>query len=237
MGLRRVVVALAAASLVILPSSASAGGDSETRLRFTASESGRFAVDRSAFHNDGVLRGGVGRVKGTYRFGSGYPHDRITAAHHSSLNPGRRAFSYGVEVRVPANAVWAHDEMSVIRHGDSETAGGDYKLQLVQTDRGTVSAVCAMHDGRGGSGYVRGPGDLETVDDGRWHTITCARQPADGTVSLTIDDHTRTRRASLSGSIVGYEPLLLGVQLRNTRPGFREQFVGRMDDVTIAVYE
>lgn len=233
---RHVVAALAAACLAILPSSASAGADEQTRLLFTATESGRYAVDRSAFHNDGVLRGGVDRSKGAYRFRAGYPHDRIKAAHHSSLNPGHLAFFYGVRLRVPVNARWAHDEMSVIRHGDSETAGGDYKMQLVRTDRGTVSAVCAMHDGRGGSGYVRGPGRLDTVNDGRWHTVTCSRQPADQTISLTIDDHTRTRHASLAGPLVGHEPMLLGVQPRNTRRGFREQFVGRMDDVTVAVF-
>ena len=237
MGPRRIVVALAAACLAVLPSSAAAGSDAGTRLLYTASESGRFAVDRSTFGNDAVLRGGVDRAKGAYRFRPGYPHDRIKAAHHSSLNPGRRAFSYGVEVRVPANAAWAHDEMSVLRHGDSETPSGDYKLQLVQTDRGTVSAVCAMHDGRGGSGYVRGSVGLDTIDDGRWHTITCARQPTDRTVSLTIDGQTRTRPATLSGSIIGDQPLLLGVQPRNTRRGFREQFVGRMDDIHIAVHE
>ena len=100
-----------------------------------------------------------------------------------------------------------------------------------------MSAVCVIHDDTGGSGYVGGPGPLETVDDGRWHTITCARQPSNGTISLTIDGHTTTRPASLDGPIIGYEPLLLGVQLRNAGQGFREQFVGRMDDVIIAVQD
>lgn len=206
------------------------------RLLLRASEtSGPVAVDSSRFHHSGVLKGGVGRLDGAYRFHSGYPRDRIRVEDHPSLSPGRRAFAFGADVRVHPNAVWEHPEMAVVRHGDSDTRGGDYKLELEQTARGAVVATCVMHDGVGGFGYVRGNGPLETIDDRVWHRLTCSRDPSAATISLTIDGVTTTRADHELGSIVGFDPVLIGVHLRQDGVRLREQFVGRMDNIRIAV--
>jgi len=212
------------------------GADATPRVLFRVVEdSGRIAVDSSAWGNDGALRGGVTRDEGAYRLHPGLPHDRIRVEPDPSLNPDDDRFVYGAAVRVQPEAVWQHDEMAVIRHGDIDTPGGDYKLELEQTNRDTVTAFCAMHDGSGGSGFVKGDGQLATIDDGQWHTIRCSREPAAQTVSLTIDGFTVSRPDKSLGSIVGADPLLIGVQPGQDGTGLREQFAGRMDNIRLAV--
>jgi hypothetical protein len=238
----RKLLALAAVPAVFVLSgvTASASGvtvpDGVPHLLFRASEdSGRIAVDSSSFHNDGYLRGGIARVDGTYRFHTGVPRDRIRVHHDPSLNPEGQPFAFGADVRVSPHAVWANKEMAVIRHGDKDTPGGDYKLEFEQTERDSVVATCVMHDGSGGSGFVKGNGRLATLDDGQWHRVTCSREPAAETVSLTIDGFTVARPANELDSIVGADPLLIGVQPRTDGTGLREQFVGRIDNIKVSV--
>jgi len=230
------------ASLLLLSVPASASEplpDATPRVLYEASEgSGTTAVDSSTFGNHGTLKGRVGRADGAYLFppvGANGQHHRITAAPDRSLSPGTRAFAVGADVLVSPTAVWEHHEMALIRNGDSKTAGGDYKLELVQTAGGTVVALCVIHDGTGGSGSVRGNGRLATIADGVWHNIACSRDPATHTVSLTIDGFTVARADNELGSIVGDQPLLLGAQPKKFQPGLREQFNGRMDNIRFAV--
>lgn len=221
---------------------ASAEPVEEQRVLYEASElDGTTAVDSSTFGNDGAMLGGVTRRDGVYRF---HPvtmdghYDRIRALPAPSLNPRSDPFSYGARVMVLPDAVWSHSEMAVVRHGDSDTAGGDYKLELDLESDGVVTAHCVMHDGDGdGSGYVKGHGLLDTINDGAWHEITCARVDVD-TVSLTIDGHVTERSTSGAlGSIRSKDPFLIGCQPFAKRPKlhFREQFDGSMDDIHMTV--
>jgi len=237
---KRLLLAAIPVALILgtTPATASAptGAGTTPRVLFRATEdSGRTAVDSSAWGNDGTLLGGVTRVQGAYRLHPGLPHDRIRVEPDPSFNPKGRPFVYGAAVRVLPGAVWQHDEMAVIRHGDIDTPGGDYKLELEQTNRDTVAAFCAMHDGSGGSGFVKGDGQLATIDDGQWHTVLCSRDPLAETTSLTIDGFTVTRPDDSLGSIVGADPLLIGVQPGQDGTGLREQFAGCMDNIRLAV--
>jgi hypothetical protein len=84
-------------------------------------------------------------------------------------------------------------------------------------------------------GYVRGSGRLETIADGSWHSIACARVDLD-TVSLTIDGHVAERPTSGDlNAIIGGDPLLIGCQYRFDQIHYREQFVGAMDDIRITI--
>jgi hypothetical protein len=234
-------ICTAAAAAVLLTPLPAMSAEPEIRVLYEASETvGSTAIDSSSFHNDGRLLGGVTRRNGAYRFHSlssaGHRFDRIRAPFDPSFNPERRPFSYGARVRVSPQAEWSHAEMAVLRHGDLDTSGGDYKLELRKTPTGIVVAFCAMHDDDGeGTGYVRSNGALETIADGRWHTLTCRR--VDGNrVSLTIDGVEKTRRTSGDlGSMVNTDPLLIGVHLTSDRLGLREQFVGLMDDIHVTV--
>lgn len=210
-------------------------------LLYTASprEHGHVAVDRSPFTNNGRLRGGVNRRDGAYHFHpisrGNHRFDRITAPNSRSLNPGLHVFTYGLRMRVKPTAEWEHHEMAVIRKGDHETPGGDYKMEIGRRDGGRVWVSCVMHDNDGkGHGYVRFIPYGVRINDGAWHTVTCAR--VDRThVSATVDQLTKTLPVVGDlGRIKGRDNLLLGCQFqRGTRK--REQFVGWMDRVTITV--
>jgi len=217
--------------------------ESDVRVSYQAldGETGTIAVDGSGFANDGHLKGGVSRVRGFYKF---HPlsldreYDRIRTPPDPSLNPGRAPFTYSVRLKVAPDAEWSHSEMAVLRHGDSDSPGGDYKLELRKgAETGVVSAFCVIHDDDGeGAGYVRQPGRRTAIADGRWHTIACSRIDA-ATVALSVDGHVTVRavRGDL-GRVVSEDPLLIGCQFARDGIHKREQFVGEMDDVTITVH-
>jgi hypothetical protein len=217
------------------------GQTTDVRVLYDApkSEVGHDAIDQSTNGNDGHLRGGVTRVHGVYQFhrlALDHKYDRIRAANSVSLNPGLSMFTYSVRLKVEPNAAWRHTEMAVIRHGDSDVAGGDYKMELRKTPAGIVTAFCVIHDDdEVGVGYVRGRGGLKTIADGNWHTIACSRVAVD-MVALTIDGHTVQRPTTGDlGNVEGNVPLLIGCQMTGDGVHMREQFVGQMDDITVTV--
>ena len=236
----RFMFVAAAAAALLVPAPATAQGI-QTRLSYQvlSNEAGTVAVDGSGFANDGVLKGGVTRGLGVYKFhrlSRDHRYDRIRTPDDPSLSPGRAPFTYSVRLKVSPEAEWSHSEMAVFRHGDSDTPGGDYKMELEKNpDTGVVSADCVIHDDDGhGAGYVRGTGPLTSIADGHWHIIACSR--VDDIVSLTVDGHTteHATRGSL-GNVEGHAPLLIGCQFRPDGVHKREQFVGKMDDITVTV--
>jgi hypothetical protein len=233
------VAAGAVALLVPTPATAQ---EVDVRLSYQvlSDEVGTVAVDGSAYSNDGVLKGGVSRVLGVYKFhrlSLDDRYDRIRAPDDASLSPGLALFTYSVRLKVSPQAEWSHSEMAVIRHGDSDSPGGDYKMELRKSpETGVVSAFCVVHDDDGeGVGYVRGRGSLKSIADGSWHTIACSRVAAD-TVALSVDGHTTLRATHGDlGNVAGKAPLLIGCQFTSDGLHKREQFVGKMDDITITV--
>jgi len=213
----------------------------DTRVSYTApdTETGKVAVDESGNDNDGTLRGGVTSVHGVYKFhrvSRDHRFDRIIAPNSDSLNPGLSPFTFGLRLKLSPKAEWSNSEMAVMRHGDSDADGGDYKMELIKLPTGRVAVFCSIHDNDGaGHGYIRGRGGLKSIADNKWHTIICGRVDAD-TVSLTVDDDTveQAVRGDL-GNVVGDVPLMLGCQFVKSGPRKREQFVGKMDDVAVTV--
>jgi hypothetical protein len=235
------LIALTAVGALLAPAPATAQA-TDIRLSYQVlpTESGTVAVDGSGHTNDGVLKGGVTRVHGHYKFhrlSLDRHYDRIQAPDDPSLNPGLSPFAYGLWLKVSPKAEWTHREMAVIRHGDSDVPGGDYKMELRKNKvTGTVSVFCVIHDDDGvGVGYIRGRGGLKSIADGHWHHITCSRVDAD-TVALTVGRHTveRATRGDL-GNVEGAVSLLIGCEMRVDKVHRREQFVGKMDDITVAV--
>jgi hypothetical protein len=235
--MNRMTLGAAAAVVVLTPVPAIAQG-TNTRLSYgvPATEQGDVAIDSSGYLNNGVLRGGVTRVNGAYKFhrlSADGRYDRIHAPNSASLNPGTSPFTYSVRLKVKPDAEWHNSEMAILRHGDSDMPGGDYKMELAKIVNGVVTADCVMHDNDGqGAGYVRGTGGI-TINDGHWHTIACSRASSN-TVSLTVDGRiaVRTTHGDL-GSVKGPVPLLIGCQHQGG--GKKEPFVGKMDDITITV--
>jgi hypothetical protein len=238
---RKFILATAVAVALIAPAPAGAQVV-DTRLSYEVpdTESGAVAIDDSVHANDGVLKGGVSRVHGVYKFhrlSRDHRYDRIQAPDDASLNPGLSPFTYSVRLKVSPKAEWSHSEMAVVRHGDTDSGGGTYKMELGKSrTTGAVWAFCVMHDDDGsGIGYIRGRGGLKSLADGHWHTVACSRVDAD-TVSLQVDGKVvqHATRGDL-GNVESSVPLLIGCQLRGQGPSMREQFVGKLDNITITV--
>ena len=243
-GYIRATVIGVSVTVLLAPTTAGAVDESvaEFRVGYAATEGeGFIAVDSSAYANHGKLLGGVTRKRGVYRF---HPvtrdgrYDRIRAPYDPSLSPGSSPFSYGARVKVRPDATWSHREMALVRLGDSDTPGGDYKLELRKLKDGTVDALCEMHDGAGGSGYLQDDAGLETIDDGKWHKIACARVDED-TMRLTIDGNSKDAQLEQGFGAIASErdPLLIGCQPFAIRPDlrFREQLHGAIDDIFVVV--
>jgi len=240
---RKLLITAALTAAAALIAAAPAGAQAiDTRLSYQAppGETGKVAVDGSGQGNDGVLRGGVTRVHGVYKFhrvSADGKYDRITAPDSPSLNPGLSPFTFSVRMKVSPKAEWSNTEMAVIRHGDSDAPGGDYKMELRKNPTtGAVAVFCSIHDDDGvGHGYVRGRGGLKSIADNRWHTVACSRVDAD-TVSLRVDQKVveRQTRGDL-GNVQGDVPMLIGCQLKIHGPQMREQFVGKLDNISVTV--
>jgi hypothetical protein len=234
-----VVAGAAAAGLLAAFPAAAQGTQVHLSYRVLPDEKGSVAVDSSPYGNNGVLRGGVTRVDGRYQFHAlslDHRFDRITAPDDPSLSPGTSPFTYSVRLKVSRKAQWENRQMAVIRHGDSGYPGGNYKMELQRLKGGAVAAFCAIHDASGGSAYIIGRGTLSTVADGHWHTIACSRVDQT-TVSLTIDGDTEERTLQGDGlnDVTGEAPLMIGFQYRADGVTGREQFVGKLDAITLTV--
>jgi hypothetical protein len=234
-----VVAGATAAGLLATAPATAQGTDTRLSYQVLSGETGSVAVDSSPYGNNGVLRGGVTRVHGNYKFHAlsrDHRFDRITAPDDPSLSPGTSAFTYSVRLKVSPRAEWENKQMAVIRHGDSGYPGGNYKLELQRLRSGAVAADCAIHDTSRGAGYIIGRGLLTTVADGDWHTIACSRVDQT-TISLTIDGYTvqKTLQGDGLNDVTGQAPLLIGFQFNGDGVTGREQFVGKLDDITLTV--
>ncbi len=231
--IRPTLTAVATAAVITVTAAAASADD---RLVYHADETGGdVAVDASSYHNDGVLRGRVARDRGAYRFHyKRGVYDRIVASDSASLDPDDSPFAYSARVRVPVDARWGGvHQMTIVHRSDTHQPGGGYKMELELTDRGAAAVMCHIWDGGNGSGFIQGTGGLDTIADGTWHRLVCARVDAD-TVSLTVDGHTATRETTGGlGVVKSDRRLVLGAQPKG-KSSYSEQFVGRMGNVRIS---
>lgn len=202
------------------------------------SETGTRVIDESGFAVDGTLRGGAYRDAGAYVFrrSSDGNYDRITAPNGPSLEPGEQPFSFGAKIKVAPHGHLG--QMAIIRHGDGDTPGGGgwYKMELSKKlSTSATSVACSIHDNATGFGYIRGTGGVN-LRDGDWHTVKCTKV-SPTLLALNIDGHRVTKVIQdpvndVSGTSAN---LLIGVQVGQGQTPFGDQFVGRMDNIRLAI--
>ncbi|HEU4422821.1 MAG TPA: LamG-like jellyroll fold domain-containing protein [Pilimelia sp.] len=137
------------------------------------------------------------------------------------LNPGTRPLRYGASVLMTEADTGAG--ANVVQKGYSTDGGSQFKLQI-DGKAGRPSCVLAS-----GQDIYRLVAPI-SVADGRWHTITCARNG--GVLSVDVDGRTFSRRVPATLSIVNRQPLRIGG--KGTAPN-NDQYAGRIDDVFIAI--
>jgi hypothetical protein len=171
------------------------------------------------------IRAGVPGVVGTaYRFNGS--SSRVVVDDDASLDPGSSAFSTTVHVKFTVVPTAANGgDYDLIRKGLGDTNGGYWKMEIYPTSSGTKTVgICQM---QGSAGAVQVKDAPYTLNDGVWHTITCAKD--DDGVTLTID-RTSYFTAANVGSIANSDPLTLGAKIIGG-----DWYNGNMDDVSLQI--
>jgi hypothetical protein len=183
--------------------------------------SGTVVNDSGGNHNGtskNVTLGEPGHDGTAYRFNGESSIVRIP--HSDDLNPGTADFSYGAWVKF--TAVPPPATFDVIRKGVSDSAGGDYKLELFPSN-GAAKARCYAKGSAGSEGITGG----NNLNDGQWHQLTCARQGSKWMV--TVDGTTNSENGSI-GRIANSADVTIGA-----KPTNEDWFNGLIDDAYITI--
>lgn len=209
-----VLLGLVAGPVLAAPSSAAIWHMDET--------SGSTMHDASGHGNTGTLKHvtmGVPGLNGSKGFGFDGKSSVVVVPNSASLNAGSADLVVTVHVaftRVPK------DDYDLIRKGLSSTAGGDWKIEIVNVD-GKGIARCYLKGSGGSWQKTTGP-DLA---DGKWHTITCEKHAK--TVVLSVDGKIWKKTKSL-GTMGNSAQLSIGAKAEGG-----DWYAGSMDEVSVAI--
>lgn len=138
---------------------------------------------------------------------------RLVTVGSSALNPGYGGF--GVTVRVLTGA----GNQNILQKGQANTAGGYFKVDMVQG-----RAFCVF---RGSQGF-HAIGSSQTLWDRNWHTIRCERRSTG--VTIRIDGGSARTNWGATGLIQNTTPLTIGGKLYCSPPQVGcDYFIGNID--------
>jgi hypothetical protein len=168
------------------------------------------------------IQAGVPGFDGTaYRFGG---NSRVTVADDPSLDPGSSDFTATAHVRfttMPTSAIGG--DYDLIRKGLGSSEGGYWKVEIFPDSTNTTAmGRCQM---KGSSGSVKITNSPSALNDGTWHTITCAKTGSN--VSLTVDGTNYSRNVTI-GRIANDDPVTLGSSTAG-----KDWYSGDMDEVSL----
>jgi Concanavalin A-like lectin/glucanases superfamily len=133
------------------------------------------------------------------------------------LNPGSASYSITLRLR------WANAFGNIIQKGQSSAKGGYFKLQA---PNGIVQCLFRGSLGNAGVGSGR------ALNDGGWHTITCARTSTG--LSMTVDGVVTGRKNGPTGTISNTSPLSIAGKLTCDQVKVTcDYWAGEIDYVTI----
>lgn len=148
-----------------------------------------------------------------------HPGHLVTVPASSALNPGTGNYSVTMTLRFKPAA----NGGNVMQKGQASSPGGYFKLEI---DRGGVSC---LFRGTSGSAAV-GTG---TINNGAWHTITCARTAS--AVTMTVDGRVTATRRTATGSISNAAALTIGGKASCNQTTVQcDYFSGSIDRVQIS---
>ena len=205
----RHAVAVVMTMTSVLMGTATAADAASSRLvaRWTMNESSgaRTMIDSSG----NGLRGSIGREVDTavqvngatgYRFSRlppdtppAHPQHIVTVPDSAALDPGTRDYAVTVRLRT------THKFGNIIQKGQATVSGGNFKLQIPS------GIVQCLFRGSSGTLLISTP---RALNDGKWHTVTCARTSTG--VRLEVDGSTVARRSGKTGKISNSWPLSIG---------------------------
>jgi hypothetical protein len=204
---RSLTVALTVGSVLIAQATAAAASHrpvalwemderAGARTMTDSSGSGRHGRIGSEVRTDTRVNGAVG-----YRFDRLEPDSPpprpghlVTVRDTDALDPGTRDYAVTVRLRT------THKFGNIIQKGQAAASGGNFKLQIPS---GIVECLF-----RGSSRSLMVSSSPRRLNDGRWHTVRCAR--TGDAVTLTVDGSTVARRYGWTGRIANSWPVSIG---------------------------
>jgi hypothetical protein len=188
-------------------------------------QAGTRVRDSSGFRHPGTVVAhhvtGLRVVHGHFLRGAGFPrlcrgcgHVIVEVADAKGLNPLRRPFLFGADVRIGVKR--AATGSNVMQKGRYNQTGGQYKLNLRPGGiprcvvRGAVSRVVVL--GR------------TSIADGSWHRVSCQRTPTG--VRLRVDGKRVGAVQGIAGLVTNDQPVRLGGR-KSTAPN--RQYHGSLD--------
>lgn len=175
--------AVAVGLLAVSGPAGAVGGPVKLLMTFDRCGQGRCAVrvpDDSGHGHGATVKaeagGGLRAVRHRHGFAVRLSHANLQVGGGRDVDPGTRAFAFGV--RVKTDAALVEGENLFQRGTYSDTPGVDqFKLQI---DAGRQGCVIKGDDARV---FDFAPADLPV--DGRWHSVVCAVTPR--TISYIVD--------------------------------------------------
>jgi hypothetical protein len=218
---RRVVAVTTAATAALLASPHAAYAASTTVGLWHFDDTGSTAVDSSGNGNTGTLKNVTTGVTGAsgkaFSFTKKPAYVKIPSK--TSLNPDNTNFKVTVKVNFTVKPSASTGDYTVIRKALATNPGGSWKIEVAQDGR----ALCNYRKTEANKvQIVNGP----RLNDGKWHTLSCAKTPT--AVTLTVDGHSYSVTKSI-GTIANTDSVLVGAK---TTLG-EDQFNGKIDEVTI----
>lgn len=153
------------------------------------------------------------------------PRAILEAGADAALNPGKLAFRWGAAVLLAPAETSAGS--NVLQKGYSQF-GTQFKLQV---DGAAGRPSCVLAGPQGAKNVIHVAQATQSVADGRWHTVECAR---DGAVLRIRVDGVPQGAATVPAdlSIENDAPLRIGG--KGVAPG-NDQFHGTVDDLFVAI--
>jgi PKD repeat protein len=180
---------------------------------------GTVMFDSVGGHNGTLhsVQTGLPGVSGTaYGFNGSSSYVSVPSA--SDLNPGSSDLTFAINVQTTGTPPPLPADWDLIRKGDYNTAGGEYKMEFVQSGQ----ASCGFKGSANYAEIIAGP----AINDGQWHSIQCVKTSS--AIQVVVDGQTFSQAANI-GSIANTAPITIG-----SHPG-SDWYRGSLDEASIQI--
>jgi hypothetical protein len=135
----------------------------------------------------------------------------------ADLNPGSANITFTIHLKTSGKPPPPPADWDIFRKG-VYTSGAEYKMEFQQTGQ----ASCGFEGTGGYTELVAGP----AINDGQWHTISCAKTSS--AIQVVVDGQTFSKAAKI-GSIANTSNVTIGA-----RPG-SDWYQGQLDEASIQI--
>jgi concanavalin A-like lectin/glucanase superfamily protein len=181
--------------------------------------SGSTMFDSVGSHN-GTLHStqtGLAGFTGT-AFGFNGSSSYVDVPSTADLNPGSANITFTIHLKTSGTPPPPPADWDIFRKGLYKSGGAEYKMEFQQTGQ----ASCGFEGTGGYAELVAGP----KINDGQWHTISCAKTSI--AIQVIVDGQTFSEAANV-GSIANTTDVTIGA-----RPG-SDWYQGQLDEASIQI--